>query len=131
MSFSCPVCSIDPTSHSFKKIAVKDNINYFYTCPAKAKKYNDTDGILYHYRGVLEDNKNNPWVWIFDADNFSAKHALNIDLAIKLAKLINEYSNSLQKIQIVNPTWHIKATLKIVNPFLNPKIQNLIKLNEN
>lgn len=130
MTFICPICEKEPSSHSLQKLATKDNVNYFYTCPAKAKKYNDTNGILYHYRGVLEEHKNDPWVWIFDSKDFSAKHALNIDLAIKLAKLIDEYSKNLKKIEIVNPTWHIKGTLKLVLPFLEKKTQNLIRINE-
>lgn len=124
MSFVCKICEKDPTSHSFKKIGEKENVNYFYTCPAQASKYDDNKGILYHYNGILDEYSGQPWVWIFDSKGFSAKHALNISLAIDLAKLIKKHSKNLRKIEIINATWHVRATLKIVLPFIdNIKIQ--------
>ena len=102
MIYSCPICLKDPTSHSFKKVADKNNINYFYTCPAKATKYNDNKGIIEHYKGTLNNYPNQIWIWIFDSKDFSTKHLLNIPLAIDLAKLISSYSSTLLKIEIIN-----------------------------
>ena len=126
---SCPICDKDPSSHSFKLISKKDNINYFYTCPARASKYNDTQGILFHYRSYLQTNYPQPWIWIFDSKDFSAKHTLNIELAYKLSKLIDEFSSTLQKIEIINPTWHVKVMIKIVEPFLEERTKKLIRIN--
>lgn len=128
MSYSCPICLKEPSSHSFKKIAEKNNINYFYTCPAKASKYNDNKGIIQHYQGTLNNFPNQKWIWIFDSKDFSTKHALNITLAIELAKLISKNSSNLLKIQIVNPTWHIHSILSIVKPFLNQHTINIIQI---
>jgi len=75
---------------------------------------------------MLKEHGNKQWMWIFDSRGFSMEHALNIRLARALAQLINnKYSHNLKKIIIVNPTWHINITLKIVLPFLDRRVKNL------
>ena len=125
--YECTICKIDPTSHSFKHVGVFNNVNYFYTCPAKSTKYYDCEGIIKHYKGTLDDYPEQQWTWIFDCAGFETKHALEVKVAIKLAKLISKhYSNTLQKIEIVNPSTHIKNLLAIVTPFLNEKTKKVI-----
>lgn len=128
MSYICLKCKNEPGSHSFQKIKeTSDGVAVFYTCPAQAKYYNDYDGIMSHYDGMLNDNGNKQWIWIFDSNGFTVEHSLNIKLAIDLAKLITKkYSHNLKKLIIVNPTWHINSILKIVLPFLDDKVKNLI-----
>lgn len=128
MSYTCPRCAAEPGSHSFYKVKeTAEGISVFYTCPAKAKYYNDYDGIMKHYDGMLNENGSKPWMWIFDSNGFSIEHTLNIRLAKDLAQLINnKYSSNLKKIIIVNPTWHINITLGVVMPFLDQRIKKLI-----
>jgi len=126
MPYICKICEDDPTSHSFKNLGIRDNIAYYYTCPAKATKYNDTEGIIEHYDGVLSENTNK-WVWIFDCEDFTMKHLLEINVGIQLAKLItNKYSTNLLSIVIVNPTWHIKIVIELIYPFLNNHMKSII-----
>ena len=121
----CPICIKEPNSHSFRKISN----NTFYTCPAQASKYNDTEGILNHYRLYLEKHGPNPWIWIFDSKGFELKHMLDLKTAYGIVSLLNEkYGNHLQKIIIINPTWHIHSILDIISPFLNKEIQSLIEI---
>lgn len=130
MVFVCPICKIDPSSHSLKNLGTKNGITYFYTRPALASKYNDTTGILYHYNGVLSENKND-WIWVFDCRGFTSKHLFEIGVAINLAKLINKYySHNLCKILIINPTWHIKTLIEIVSPFLNKRLKSIIVIDD-
>ena len=126
MPYVCTICENDPSSHSFKNIGTFDNTTCYYTCPAKATKYNDANGIVQHYDGVLSEN-NNYWVWFFDANKFAMKHLLEINVGIQLAKLIsNKFSHNLVKIVILNPTWHIAVVIKLVTPFLNNHIKSII-----
>jgi len=126
MKYVCDICENDPTSHSLKYMGEYDNMSYYYTCPAKATKYNDVNGIISHYDGVLSENQNQ-WIWIFDCNHFSMKHLMEINVGIQLAKLItNKFSHNLVKIIIVNPTWHIKIVLNTVYPFLNNHIKSII-----
>jgi hypothetical protein len=128
MTFICPDCERDPQSHSFKNLGVQDGVTYFYTCPAKAKRYNDADGIINHYDGVLSENKTD-WIWVFDGEGFGTKHLLEINVGIKLTKLITQkYTGNLKKIIIINPSWNIKLVLDLLQPFLNNKLRSKIEI---
>lgn len=129
ISYKCPICTKYPNSHSFKFLCeYKSNI-IMYTCPEQAIRYDDHDGIMLHYKGVLENIKDNKWIWFFDARNFSSKHYLQFNISIDLAKLISnpEYSNNLQYIIIYQPSWHLDLTLNLIYPFLSEKMKTLIK----
>jgi hypothetical protein len=128
MVFICPKCNENPGSHSFTKIKEQpDGTAVFYTCPSKAKCLDDNEGIIAHYDGFLNENGTNPWILIFDSQGFKVEHTLNIKLTMDLVKLINDkYSENLKKIIIINPTWHINATIKMVMPFLSEKVRSLI-----
>ena len=53
MTYTCPLCKLLPSSHSLTKVLEKNNIIYYYTCPAQALLYYDVKGIINHYEGVL------------------------------------------------------------------------------
>lgn len=128
--YDCPLCLLDPLSHSLTKFLEKDDTLYFYTCPAKAKLYFDTISIINHYDGVLSEipeNKN--WIWVLDAMNFGLKHFLQIEVAREVSKLISsKFSKNLKKIIIINPSGYILTVYSIVKPFLN-NIKSIIEIN--
>lgn len=131
MQYTCPLCKILPSSHSLTKVFENKDIIYYYTCPSKAILYYDVNGIVNHYNGVLSEMpENKEWVWIFDSSGFSFIHAIQINVAIELAKLIsNNFSINLKKIIIINPTFYITTTHKIIMPFLNNKVRDIIEIN--
>jgi hypothetical protein len=131
MQYICPSCKLLPSSHSLSKVLEKKGIIYYYTCPSKAILYYDVKGIINHYDGVLSEmSKNKEWVWIFDSLDFSFIHAIQINVAIELAKLIsNKFSKNLKKIIIINPTFYITTTYKLIMPFLNNKVKDIIEIN--
>ncbi len=131
MEYICPLCKLQPFSHSLIKLSEKNGIVYYYTCPAQAILYYDVEGIVNHYYGVLSEmSENKEWIWIFDSLGFGLIHALQINVAIELAKLIsNNFSKNLKKIIIINPTFYTTMTHKIVLPFLNETLQNIIEIN--
>jgi hypothetical protein len=122
----CLTCKNEPLSHSFREIKSVNNISVMYTCPTEAKKYNDKNGILAHYKNILDKLENRKWVWIVDSKNFNAKHALEVTLGIELAKLISKNSNNLLKVFIINETWHIKTMYYAVLPFISKNTKELI-----
>ena len=130
MSYICPLCKIQPLSHSLTKISKKNNIIYYYTCPSQAILYYDIESILNHYDGVLSEiPKDKKWIWIFDSFNFNLSHALQINVAIEITKLIsNKFSTNLNKIIIINPIFYIKMTYNVVMPFLNETLKNIIEI---
>jgi hypothetical protein len=131
MPFICKDCEKDPSSHSLKNLGVDENgTRYFYTCPAKATKYDDANGIINHYDGVLSENTTE-WIWIFDGDGFNTKHLLEINVGIQLTKLIvQKHSHNLKKIIVINPSWNIKLVLDLVYPFLNNNLRSKIDIRD-
>ena len=131
MQYVCPVCKLIPSSHSLTKILEKEDILYYYTCPSKAILYYDVKGILNHYDGVLSEiPENKEWIWIFDSLDFSFIHAIQINVAIELAKLIsNKFSKNLKKIIIINPTFYITVIHTLIMTFLNDKVRDIIEIN--
>ena len=131
MKYTCPLCELMPSSHSLTKLLEREGIIYYYTCPAQAILYYDVKGILNHYNGVLSEMpENKEWVWIFDSLDFTFKHAMQTDVAIEIANLIsNKFSKNLNKIIIINPTFYITITHKMLMPFLNNKIRDIIEIN--
>ena len=128
MEHICKTCHEDSTSHSFSKLCEIKGVSVFYTKPADATKYTDTEGILAHYDNMLKCNGDKPWTWIFDSAGFGMKHALEINTGIGIAKLItSKYSKNLQKIIVKNPTWHIKLMYTFVSPFLSTKVNSMIE----
>ncbi len=131
MQYTCPLCKILPSSHSLTKMTEKKGVIYYYTCPSQAILYYDATGIVNHYDGVLSEMpENKEWVWIFDSSGFSIMHAMQTNVAIELAKLIsNKFSKNLKKIIIINPTFYITMTHKLLIPFLNDKVRDIIEIN--
>jgi hypothetical protein len=128
MEHLCPICAIDASSHSFELLSRDNGINVFYTCPAKATKYNDRDGILAHFKNVLDHYKDNYWKLIFDFQGVEFKHMMEINIAIGISKLINDYSTYLTEIQIINTNSYTYTMLRIVTPFLNSDVKNKINI---
>jgi hypothetical protein len=128
MEHLCPICAIDASSHSFELLSRDNGINVFYTCPAKATKYNDRDGILAHFKNALEHYKDTYWKLIFDFQGVEFKHMMEINIAIGLGKLINDYSTYLTEIQIINTNSYTYTMLRLVTPFLNSDVKNKINI---
>ena len=131
MEYTCPLCKIQPSSHSFTKLLERKDTIYYYTRPSQAILYYDVKGIINHYDGVLSEMpENKEWVWIFDSLGFGFIHAIQTKVAIELANLIsNKFSKNLNKIIIINPTFYITVTHKLVMPFLNNKVKDIIEIN--
>ena len=131
MVYVCPLCQINPLSHSLMEVMEKDNTLYYYTCPSKAELYFDAPSIINHYSGVLSEiAENKQWVWVFDSNDFGLKHFLEMQVAIELAKLISsKFSKNLKRIIIINPTFYVSSTYNIIRPFLNEKLKSIIEIN--
>jgi len=125
----CPKCAADPTSHSFKKISEKGGIVTFYSHPAKAKLYDDFDGITSHVDNMMASIGNKPWNCIVDGDGFDLKHAAEIKLGNALFKImLSKYAPTFQGMRVINPTWHIQGMIKLASLALKPEIFAKVKI---
>ena len=133
MTYLCPLCAIDPLSHSLIKLTEKDNVLYYYTCPSKAKLYYDVNSIICHYQGVLSEiPENKQWLWILDGTDLNFNHLMQIEVARELIKLISSnFSKNLKKIIVINPNIYILFIYHIITPFLTNEIKLIIEMNYN
>ena len=127
MSYVCPICELHPGSHSLSKLYQRENIEYYYTCPAKATRYNDTVGIIAHYEGVLREI-NQPWVWVFDGTGFNFIHSLEIDIGIQLVSILSKNVH-LYKIMVIHPTIYVSTIYTVLYPFLGERLRDMIEFN--
>ena len=127
----CQICFEQPGSHSFYFLKSQEDINYYYTCPAKAIRYWDTNGIVNHYDEILHLNGEKSWIWIFDSKDFGLKHTLQTGVAFGILELLKDkYGKYLKEIQIINPSIHIKSMYSILYPFLTEELIDIIKWDE-
>jgi len=118
METICIKCTMDPTSHSFKKISEKNGVYIYYTNPTKSKLY--TDGILSHYDNALKQIRDKKWVWIFDSEGFDLKHALEVKTRTGIAKLLTDKYAVLAMAHLRNRTRPVTATKKPSVNISNP-----------
>jgi hypothetical protein len=126
MVFLCKICEKCPNSHSLIKFQETNDIIFYYTSPSTALD-NNIEGILYHYNGVLSEKINKNWIWVLDLKNYGMKEMLEINNTIAIVNLIKEkYSTNLQKIVVINTNSYTKTIYKIIKPFLNKRMQNMV-----
>ena len=118
----CEACAKEPGTHSFSYICRTKNTDkyeyIFYTCIGDSKKYNDTQGILSHYRNCLETMNPDKWIWIFNCDGYSLKHYAEIGIAKKLAKLVKEFGR-VEKIYMINAPPLLSTVMTLIKPILD------------
>jgi hypothetical protein len=127
----CAVCEAEPGSHSLKEIGEIDGVVIFYTCPADAKKYNDYEGIMSHYKDTFEERigDGKPWIWVFDCKGFTLKHLVELNVAIGITSLITtRYLDNLQKVIVMNPYWIVQFTMNIMRPFMPESLRRKVCL---
>jgi hypothetical protein len=123
----CKICDDKPNSHSFHKLAKQGKTQLFYSCPAEATKYYDTEGIVQHMCELLDENKENNWIWIFDGRGFGIKHSLQIGTCMGIISVLKKYGDTLEEIRMTNTNPYVKSIFKACHPFIPNTLYNKIK----
>ena len=121
----CPLCDAEPSSHSFFKMGRQSGANLFYTCPGDATNH-ETEGVLSHYREVLEKNVGEKWIFVFDAKGFTLYHSTRVASARGLLTIFNEYGDNLEEVRIIHANRFVKAMFGAIRPFAPTEIFNKI-----
>jgi hypothetical protein len=126
----CPICRIDPMSHSFKQIAYSNpNIHLFYSCPAKSTKYFEMEGAIEHFQLYLDKNNHHPWAYVLDCEGFTLRHAMEIKASLIIVNMIKDtYGHALKKVWIINLVWPIKILLNVIYPILPPHLRSIVEI---
>jgi len=126
----CPMCAIEPKSHSLSKIKEVNGKAIYYTSPAKALS-KDREGIIKYYDLVLNENTM-PWIWVVDCKDYPLSHALDIKTAIEISKLLNtKYCNKLEKIIVVNTNNFVYVIIKILSVFVSKEFKEKLEILNN
>jgi len=120
----CEICKEDPGSHSFDKLHETETMVYYYTCPGKASRYNDLEGIVNHKRLELLKLNGKNWVWILDGTGFDMKHAMELRIAIGIAKLLEEFKVTM--VYVINPNVYVQMIRLSTNIILSESLRSKI-----
>jgi len=125
METECSICRQDPGSHSFEKIKETDTTVYYYTCPGKASRYNDLEGILNHKRLELSKLNGKKWIWILDGTGFDIRHAMEIQIGLGIVRLLDEYS--VLKVCVINEGRYISIMRLLMWPLMSEELRSRIE----
>jgi hypothetical protein len=116
---NCSRCAIIPNAHSFTHFGAVNGIELFYTSPARAHDYKETEETFNYYKMHINAAKNSKWIWIVDCEGMKMKHYSSIDIIKKLIQmLLDEHKGALQSIWIIHPNTWIKTAVALMKPFL-------------
>ncbi len=126
---TCPRCQILPNAHSFVNFARVNDIELFYTSPARALDYKETGETFAYYKIHIDTAKDKKWIWIVDCEGMQMKHYSSIELIKKLIQmLLNEHKGQLQSIWIIHPNTWIKTAVTLMKPFLKKETLEKIQV---
>jgi hypothetical protein len=126
---ACAKCRQGRNAHSLENLGTLPNgVRVFYTCPARRDDFNDND-FLTDFSQHLQATEGKPWIWLFDCQDYEAKHMLSLKDSMGLLRLFETtYKDSLQGMYVVNEAWYFHLFLKTVKPFM--KAETKAKLHQ-
>ena len=120
---------MEQTVYSFKKLHERHGITTYYTKPSSINKYNTPEEVLKDYNDILDHLDGKKWSWIIDGDGFEILDSLDMKSGMGISKLLTgSHGEHLQSIRIINPTWSIRAIIKMVMPFLQENTRKKIHI---
>jgi hypothetical protein len=127
----CTQCIADPSTHSFEKIGEfyrTSRTHIFYTSYKSIKDYTNSVAITHHITDALAGISGESWVWIMDCKFIQAKHMLQLNVSLKLLKLLREhYGSSLSALYLVNSGAIINTAMTTLGPFMNREFREAIR----
>jgi len=123
----CSKCLEKPNYHSFVKFGRANNVNLFYTAPAKTEDYN-RDGtklanILLH---IEEGTEQKPWIWVVDCGNMKMKHYTEVSFNSSLIKALGN-NPQLQAIWIIRSNMWIRTTATLLKATMKSEVLRRIE----
>lgn len=123
----CEKCIKKPGYHSFVKFGSLNEMNLFYTAPAKTEDL-DADGtkldmIKLH---MIQDTQGDPWIWVLDCTNMSFKHYMDFSFTYGLLNHLASDKN-IQGVCVLNSNFWIRSTHTILNSISSAEILKNVK----
>lgn len=111
---ACPLCSVDPTAHSFEYLGGTGSVKVYYTNPAKATSTEPVQEKIINIQHHLRAIGGAPWIWVFDFADATMKDYMGLDFSRMVTDVLDkEHGQSLQKIILVNAGSIVMGLLKV------------------
>ena len=129
---ACALCLADPFTHSFDRLGsvLKDGkvCHIFYTSYRTIKDYSNSKAISTHITGCLDGISGEPWIWMMDCKYVQAKHMMQLNVAMKLLKLLgNTYGLHLRGLYLINSGPVINTAFTALSPFITKEFKDTIR----
>lgn len=129
MASPCPICPTDPSSFVLRKVSEKGQRVVYYTHPSKVKQEYSSEAIISHYRHMLSEKGPATWVWVFDGAGFDTDHIMDLKTGQGIAELLETlHLATLQEVNIINPSVHLKVLLKVIRPFMSDALKAKLRI---
>jgi hypothetical protein len=100
----------------------------FYTSYKSIKDYSSSKAISAHITGCLDGISGEPWVWMMDCKYVQAKHMMQLNVAMKLLKLLgNTYGLHLMGLYLINSGPVINTAFTALSPFITKEFKDTIR----
>jgi uncharacterized protein (DUF433 family) len=110
-------------------VSEKSHRVVYYTNPAKVKQKYSPEEIIAHYRYMLSEKGPAPWVWVFDGTGFDTDHIMELKTGEGIAELLETFHmTTLQDINIINPSVHLKVLWKVIRPFMSDALKAKVRI---
>lgn len=128
---ACPRCAAFPDAHNFVYFGKKDNINLFYSSPARGHDYREVNETFSYYKAHLDTAKDSPWIWVIDCAGMKIKHYSSIGITKKVINVLTtEHKETLHKVWLVHPNTWARSFLATIKPFLKKEVIEKIHIFE-
>ena len=129
---ACALWLADPFTHSFDRLGsvLKDGkvCHIFYTSYRTIKDYSNSKAISTHITGCLDGISGEPWIWMMDCKYVQAKHMMQLNVAMKLLKLLgNTYGLHLRGLYLINSGPVINTAFTALSPFITKEFKDTIR----
>jgi len=123
----CGPCQQDPTTHSFEVLGRGHQHHIFYTSYRTMKDYSNSNAISAHITEALTSISGEPWIWIIDCKFIEAKHMIQLNVIMKLLKMLREqFGASLMGIYLINSGTVITSAIVALRPFITKEFSEHI-----
>ncbi len=121
----------EPDAHSFHIISINHDNDYYYTCPAEARRYSDAEGLDDFIRFKLQNNVK-PWIWIINSASFGFTHMKRVTVMKTILRLLQDtIARNLKQIIIVNQTVSFKMMMNTLWYLVPESIRKIIIFDSN
>jgi len=125
----CTACALNPEAHCFVKFGKIGDVFLYYTAPARARDYKESESQLANMKAHLETTKPHQWIMIVDCKGMQLKHMNSVTFSTNLATiLVNEYKHTLRAIWVLHANSWVNSILNLFNSIFSRDTMSKIHL---